>query len=127
MGGFGKFEDIQAWQKARVLTRLVYQATASEAFKNDYGLRDQIRRASVSIMANIAEGHGRLSDREFANFLNIARGSAAELKSHLYVAIDIEFLSKDKFEELYSLIDEIQRMIFGLIKHLKTVDSKDKR
>ena len=119
MAGFAKFEDIQAWQKAREVTRLIYQGTASEEFKEDYGPRDQIRRASVSIMANIAEGHGRLSDREFANFLNIARGSVMELKSHLYVALDIDLLPKEKFEEFYSIIDEIQRMIFGLIKHLK--------
>jgi four helix bundle protein len=118
---FNRFEDIIAWQKARELTRLIYQETAAGGFEKDYGLRDQIRRAGVSIMANIAEGHGRLSDKEFANFLNIARGSAMEVKSHLYVALDLNLISKDKFDDLYARLDEVAKMIFGLIRHLKQI------
>ncbi len=119
MSTFKKFEDIKAWQLARELTQDVYKLTATSDFGKDLGLRDQLRRAAVSIMANIAEGHGRLSDKEFANFLNIARGSATELKSHLYVALDLELLSKEKFNSIYDRVDEINRIIFGLIKHLK--------
>ncbi len=85
MATFKRFEDIQAWQKARQVTRLIYQLSAEGHFAKDYGLRDQIQRASVSIMANIAEGFGRRSDKEFANFLNIAHGSASEVQSHLYI------------------------------------------
>src|SRR5688572_31973655 len=87
MAGFRKFEDILAWQKARHSTRLVYQATAKGVFARDFDLRGQIRRASISIMANIAEGFGRRSDKEFANFINIAHGSATEVQSHLYLAL----------------------------------------
>jgi len=120
MATFQKFEEINAWQKARILTRQVYQITSEGLFSGDYSLRDQIRRASVSIMANIAEGFGRFSDKEFANFLNIAKGSATEVQSHLYVALDLKFISNDQFDNLYNLLDEIARMLFSLRKHLKS-------
>ena len=119
MAGFKKFEDIVAWQKARELTRLIYQHTTAGGFEKDYGLQDQIRRSAVSIMANIAEGHGRRSDREFANFLNIARGSAMELQSHLYVALDLNRMNQEKFQEFYLLAGEISRMLHNLSKHLR--------
>ncbi len=86
MATFSRLEDIQVWQKARQLTKKIYEATANGKFAQDYGLRGQIQRASVSIMANIAEGFGRRSDKEFANFLNMAHGSVSEVQSHLYVA-----------------------------------------
>ena len=86
MATFNRFEDINAQKKAREVTSLVYQLTGNSAFSRDFGLRDQIRRASVSIMANIAEGHGRRTKIEFANFLNLSRGSAAEAQFHLHVA-----------------------------------------
>ena len=83
MPTFNRFEDILAWQKAREVTRRIYEITARDRFARDYGLRNQLQRASVSIMANIAEGFGRHSDKEFANFLNMAHGSASETQSHL--------------------------------------------
>jgi len=89
MAKFSKFEEIQAWQKARGVTLQIYQITSDSNFSKDYGLKDQIRRASVSIVANIAEGHGRRTSIEFANFLNIARGSVAEVQSHLYIALGL--------------------------------------
>ncbi|HYE64076.1 MAG TPA: four helix bundle protein, partial [Pyrinomonadaceae bacterium] len=92
MATFKRFEDIQAWQKARDVTRMIYEITAEGRFARDYGLRDQVQRASVSIMANIAEGFGRHSDKEFANFLNMAHGSVSEVQSHLYVALDLEYI-----------------------------------
>ena len=95
MAKFNSFEEINAWQKAYEITLEVYRITADGGFSKDYGLRDQIRRASVSIMANIAEGHGRRSNSEFANFLNIARGSAAEVQSHLYVALGLKYIEKE--------------------------------
>ena len=114
MSTFKRFEEIKAWQKAREVTRLIYHATADARFARDYGLRDQIQRASVSIMANIAEGCGRRSDKEFANFLNIARGSASEVQSHLYIALDLGYIEDGSFRKLYSLLEEISRMTIAL-------------
>ncbi len=119
MASFNRFEDILAWQKAREATLIVYAKTSDGHFAKDFGLRDQIRRASVSIMANIAEGFGRRSDKEFANFLNIAHGSVAETQSHLYVAADLKYISQDDFRLLYRQYDETSKMIMGLTKHLR--------
>ena len=119
MGTFKRFEDILAWQKAREVTKRAYEITNVGSFSKDFGLRDQLRRACVSIMANIAEGFGRRSDKEFANFLNMAHGSASECQSHLYVALDLEYISEDDFRGLYSAIDEGSRMIIGLSHHLR--------
>jgi len=94
MATFKKFEDIKAWQKARKATSAVYEATGSIRFSRDFGLRDQIQRAIVSIMANIAEGFGRHADKEFANFLNVAQASASEVQSQLYVALDLGYLAE---------------------------------
>jgi four helix bundle protein len=122
MATFKSFEDIQAWQKARVITRLIYEMTADGRFARDFGLRDQVRRASVSIMANIAEGFGRHSDKEFANFLNIAHGSASEAQSHLYIGLDLGYIDKECFTRLYGLLDEVSRMTLALAQHLRNVN-----
>ena len=114
MAAFKKFEAILAWQKARHSTRLVYQETTKNEFSRDFDLRNQIRRASVSIMANIAEGFGRHSDKEFANFINIAHGSATEVQSHLYIALDLGYIEKENFAILYDLMGEICRMLYAL-------------
>jgi four helix bundle protein len=119
MAGFKKFEDILAWQKARESTRLVYEITAEGQFAKDFGLRDQIRRSCVSVMANIAEGYGRRSDKEFSNFLNIAHGSIAETQSHLYIALDLDYLNQINFNRIYALLDEISRMVMSLTQHLR--------
>jgi len=120
MAAFKRFEDITAWQKAREATREVYKQTAKANFARDFGLRDQIERASVSVMANIAEGFGRHSDKEFANFLNVAHASVSESQSHLYVAFDLGYLNQQDFTRLYSLFDEVSRMTMALAKHLRT-------
>lgn len=114
-----RFEDLSAWKKAREVTKHVYQLTDQGDFARDFGLRDQIRRSSVSIMANIAEGFVRRSDRDFLNFLNISRSSAAEVKSHLYVALDQGYVDDEKFRELFADLEDVSRMIYGLVKHLK--------
>ncbi len=101
-----------------MLTKRVYQVTRQEEFARDYGLRDQIRRASVPIMANIAEGFGRKTNKEFANFLVMSHGSAAEVQSHLYIALDLTYIDDETFKELYALVDEISRMIMALCQHL---------
>ncbi len=113
------FEDIHAWQKARQATRSIYEVTAESDFAKDYGLRDQIRRAIVSIMANIAEGFGRRSDKEFANFLNMAHGSVSDVQSHLYVALDLNYIDQASFAKLYELLDEVSRMTLALAQHLR--------
>ena len=118
MAAFGKFEDILAWHKARNSTRLIYQETTKGEFSKDYDLRNQIRRASISIMANIAEGFGRHSDKEFANFLNIAHGSAYEVQSHLYIAFDLNYINQETFDGLYISVDEICRRLYALRQKL---------
>lgn len=119
MATINRFEDVLAWQKAREVTRVVYHITANGTFARDFGLRDQMRRATVSIMANIAEGFGRRSDKEFSNFLNIAHGSVAETQSHLYIASDLNYISRDDFKKLYLMLDEVSKIIMGLTKHLR--------
>ena len=111
MSRFEKFEDILAWQKAFAVTIEIYKITTNTYFAKDFGLKDQIRRAAVSVMANIAEGHGRKSNVEFANFLNIARGSAAEVQSHLHIAKGLGYINQDEFDCSYSLLTEISKLI----------------
>lgn len=100
MAKFNSFEEIVAWQKAYNVTLQIYQATADGDFSRDFGLKDQIRRVSVSIMANFAEGHGRRTNLEFTNFLNLARDSAAEVQSHLHVAVGLRYIDRNSFEQL---------------------------
>ncbi|OGH71476.1 four helix bundle protein [Candidatus Uhrbacteria bacterium RIFCSPHIGHO2_12_FULL_47_11] len=110
-----KFEDIIAWQKAKKLTVEIYKSFGD---CRDFGFKDQIQRASVSIMNNIAEGFERLGDKELKKFLFIAKGSCAEVRSMLYLAFDLNYLSKEKTRQYYDLSLEISKMISGLIKTL---------
>ena len=126
MATFKRFEDITAWQKGRKVAERVYVVTNGGDFAKDWGLRDQIRRASVSIMANIAEGFGRRSDKDFAYFLNISRASCSEVQSHLYVSLDQQYIAQKDFDEIYQLLEETSKMIFALAKHL-TIDSQTSR
>lgn len=119
MAKIEKFEDIQAWQQARGLVKEIYKISVNGRFANDFGLRDQIRRAALSIMLNIAEGFARKTNKEFIQFLAIAHGSAAEVQSALYVAIDQEYISKEQFENLYGLADCTSRMVMGLASYLR--------
>jgi len=109
-----RFEDLIAWQKARQLVAAVYQATGKGTFARDYGLRDQIQRSAVSIMSNIAEGFDRGSRPEFHKFLVIAKGSCAEVRSQLYVALDCGYLDQPDFERLVELAHEVARIVGGL-------------
>ena|SRR6266567_1971266 len=115
MAKFETFEDIIAWQKSRILVVDIYQV-----FKNskDYSFRDQIQRAAVSIMNNIAEGYERKGNKEFVKFLYIAKGSCAEVRSMLYLALDLHCINKDEFEKMYQQAIEISRMLSGLVKTL---------
>ena len=113
-----RFEDIEAWKVARRLSKVIYQVTRGGDFARDLGLRDQIRRAAVSIMSNIAEGFERGGDREFRRFLAVAKGSAGEVKSQLYVALDAEFIAPTQFDELYGLATEVGRLVGGFMRYL---------
>jgi len=110
-----KFEDIIAWQKADKLTKNIYLN-----FRNirDYSFRDQIQRASISIMNNIAEGFERRTNKEFINFLYIAKGSCGEVRSMLNLAIEFKYITKNQFQEDYNLAVEISKIISGFIKTL---------
>ena len=112
---FERFEDILAWQKARVIVNKVYAATANS---RDWGFNDQIQRAAISIMNNIAEGYERRSNNEFRNFLYISKGSCGEVRSMLYVALDLHIIAKPQYDELTALCLEVSRMLSGLIKSL---------
>jgi four helix bundle protein len=109
-----KFEDLLAWQKARELTREVYCFSREGVFAKDYGLSNQIQRAAVSIMSNIAEGFERGNPREFHQYLSIAKSSCAEVRSQLYIALDNGYLDKQRFDELMGLAIETGRIIGGL-------------
>jgi four helix bundle protein len=113
-GKIEKFEDLIAWQKARELTKNIYKVTKLGELSRDFGLRDQIRKSSVSIMSNIAEGFERGGRSEFHQFLVIAKGSCAELRSQLYVALDADYIDAQTFQGLYSLAEETKRIIGGL-------------
>jgi len=117
-----RFEDVKGWQKARELMRDIYEVTSKGNFTKDYGLRDQIRRASISVMSNIAEGYARQTDKEFTHFLYIAYialGSVAEVQSQLYIAQDLKYISKEDFNKIYELGSETARLTNGFIKYLK--------
>ena len=119
MAKITRFEEIESWKRSRELTRLIYRITLKQKFSRDFGLRDQIRRAAVSILSNIAEGFERDGDKEFIQFLSLAKGSCGELRAQLYVALDQEYIDQQEFLALRNLAVEISRMISGLIKYLR--------
>ena len=121
MGKFNSFEEINSWQKARVLNKKIYLITDSDSFKRDFDLARQIRRSSVSISSNIAEGFERNTDKEFIHFLFIAKGSAAEVRSQLYLALDLGYITREVFDELLPEISEISMLLSGFIKYLTKV------
>jgi len=114
VGRVERFEDVIAWQKARGLTRAIYQVTLQGAFARDYGLVNQIQRASVSIMSNVAEGFDRGGRGEFHQFLSTAKASCAETRSLLYVALDAEYFDQPTFDQLVTRADEVIRIVSGL-------------
>jgi len=120
MTGIERFEDVEAWKKARALVKAIYKATDASAFRKDWALRDQIRRAAISIMSNIAEGFSRQTDKEFVQFLFIAKGSVSEVQSQLYTASDVGYLPEEQFSTLYAAADEVARLLSGFIRYLKS-------
>ena len=111
------FAGPQVLERAKELTRSIYRHTANGKFAKDYGLKDQMRRASVSIMANVAEGFSRKGDKEFGQFLFVAKSSAAEWQSHVYVALDQGYIGEPELRKLYDSLDHISRMTSNFIKH----------
>jgi four helix bundle protein len=110
-----RFEDIIAWQKAKLLAVIIYKTFSST---KDYGFKDQIQRASVSIMNNIAEGYERQTNNELRQFLYIAKGSSAEVRSMLSLAKELQLINDEKYLELYNLSEEISKILSGFIKTL---------
>ena len=119
MATFKKFEEIEAWKKARELTREVYRHSKVGPFSKDFALRDQIRRSAVSVMSNIAEGFERGGNKEFIQFLAIAKGSVGEVEAQLYVALDQEYISDAEFCSLRKLAGSTKRPIGGLVSYLR--------
>ena len=115
-----RFEEIEAWQTGRQITRLVYTLSGDGAFARDFGLRDQMRRSAVSIVSNIAEGFERRTQAQFIEFLGHARGSAGELRAQAYVALDAGYISQSDFQQLYDLVDHCSRQIARFIKYLES-------
>lgn len=124
MSAFQRFEDIDAWQKARELTKAIYALSNDGQFARDFGLRDQIRRASVSIMSNIAEGFERGGDKEFFQFVSLAKGSSGEVRAQLYVALDAGYIDQQTFSRLSDMATQINRMLAGLMKYLRSSELK---
>ena len=119
-----RFEDIESWRRARELGAEVYGLSTKGAFSKDFGLRDQIQRASVLIMANTAEGFGRNGATEFIRYLTIAQSSAIEVQTHLYIALDLQYITHPDFERLYRLVEIVRKLIGGFIRYLETTKNQ---
>lgn len=124
MATIEKFEDLIAWQKSKAFAVKIYSVTEEGKFSKDYGLRDQIRRASISIVSNIAEGFERKGNKEFLQFLFYSLGSIAEVKTQLIISFELNYISKEKYDELNDLLVDIQKITKGLVTYLKESDLK---
>ena len=125
MATISRFEDIEAWQDARKLVKKIYDVTRDGPFSRDFGLRDQIQRSSFSIMATIAEGFERKNPNELAHYLRIARGSCAEVQSHLYVALDAKLIDNETFNALQQQATRTGSKISGFQRYLKSRNGKN--
>jgi four helix bundle protein len=122
MPTYSSFEDLPVWKSAKELAILVYKITSKGKLSKDYGLKDQIQRAAVSVSSNIAEGFERGTKQELIQFLYIARGSCGELRSQLFIAKEIGYLDNKEFEESYTAMRELSKQINGFIEYLKTTN-----
>jgi four helix bundle protein len=122
MATFTCFQEIIAWQKARVLCAKIYLLATTTELAKDYKLKDQINGSSGSVMDNIAEGFGRGGNKEFVQFLEVSHASVCECQSQLCRILDRQYISKNKFDELYSLCNEIKKMVVSLINYLQSTD-----
>lgn len=124
MGKIERFEDIDAWKRARELTKVIYEVTGQGKIATDFSLKDQLRRASLSIMANIAEGFERGGNKEFRQFLAQAKGSVGEIKSILYAALDAGMTSPEQFQLIAGLASDTSRLLAGFLRYLKDTDKR---
>ena len=124
---FKNFEEIDAWKEARELVATIYNLSDQEPFSNDYSLKDQIGRASVSTMSNIAEGFERDGKREFIQYLSIAKGSVGEVRSQIYVALDRAYINRNEFDATSEMATNTARMLSGLIGYLKKSNIKGRK
>ena len=124
MAAIAKFEDLDAWKLARALTAKIYRFAKEGSFARDYGFRDQICRAAVSVVSNIAEGFERNSRKTFQQFLAIAKGSAGEVRAQLYVALDLNYISQAQFDDAFADVCRISKMLSRLMDYLSAKDPK---
>ena len=115
-----RFEEIEAWQTARELTKLIYVFTDEGKFAHDFGLKDQIRRASVSIMSNVAEGFESQTQAQFIRYLGIAKASAGEVRSQLYVSRDLEYITQEQFAKAFATAEKVSRQTARFIFYLES-------
>lgn len=118
MGTFQRVEEIEAWKEARELTKEIYSITNQQPFATDYALRDQIRKACISVMSNIAEGFERQNPKEFSYFLRVAKGSNGEVRTQLYIALDQEYIDQEQFNLIYEITIRIGKMVSSLQSYL---------
>jgi len=121
-----RFEDIEAWREARKLAIAIYKITDSAKFGKDWGMKDQIQRASVSVMNNIAEGFDSDSKAEFRRFLGIARRSCSEIQSILYIAVDLAYIEEEEFNEFYEQAEKVRRMVTSFMKYLRESQARQR-
>ena len=117
-----RFEDLDVWVAAKDASVMIYKITENESLRKDFGLKDQIRRASISVISNIAEGFERNGNKEFIQFLSIAKGSAGEVRAQLYIIKDLDFINEDEFILLNEKITQVSKMLSGFINYLKQSD-----
>ncbi len=127
MARIERFEDIEGWKLARQVTNRIYDVSATGAFSRDFTLVNQIRRASISILSNIAEGFERDGNKEFLQFLSIAKGSCGEVRSQLYIASDRGYIDESTFNEIGTMLIETSRTISGLMKYLHQADERGRK
>ena len=119
MAEIKRFEDIEGWKKAWELVSAIYAVSSKGSFAKDFELRDQIRRAAVSVMSNIAEGFERGGDKEFSQFLSLAKASCGEVRSQLYVALDQKYLSEEQFQSISEQTTHVSQLIAGFMRYLR--------
>lgn len=127
MATITRFEDIEAWQGGREMKRLIYACSSTGLFAKDFVLKDQIRRAAISITANIAEGFEREGNREFIQFLSVSKASCAEVQDHLYTALDASYLTQDQFHDFYRKAGEVGRKLGAFISYLQNSEIRGRK
>jgi four helix bundle protein len=124
MSKINRFEDLKCWQASRKLVTEIYGIAETGKLLKDFDTKSQIKRAALSSMSNIAEGFGKFSNKDFIRYLDIAQSSALEIKSILYVLLDMNYLVEEKIDELHRLVDDIRNLTLGLIRYLRNKETK---